>query len=716
MATIITILDTNDIVQKTGDRETVVMSQKAVTDEFNNVFNEAPSNTNWLNPEELSENQKMHVNGTISNETGCYLTGYIPVEEGEKLTCQRTNNWGTFERLIINMYFVTAFDANKNVLQNSGGSNIKEYTVPSNVCYIRVSFYSGSSYKDCAICKSTEVLPYEEYGAILKLLKNECLDADYIKTLISTELTNDAGIPDYVKTEAERVALNVIDKQNPNTFSILAITDTHYMHKGLNSEQIKASIVHAGQGADIIRSMANINLAVLLGDMGWDADENSHDDTIVEIANFNKTIDTAYRGIPNLRVKGNHCDSLDITDENGEYINKSYSMISSHNVGAVFDGENAKRGYCYRDFDDFKLRVIALNTVDVEGAEASIKEAQTFVSVEQMNWLAKTLVLDDKEDMNEWSILLISHHPLDYPTNYIKRVDELLLRYKEGTSGNVIKYQSGINYDFTNGKNGATIIGTIHGHTHTNKVGKLTDSGYVRIAIPNACFLRTNTYLDLDETAALRVMYADEVTFAKEANTAKDTAFCILTIDKSKGMLYASGYGATEDRDVYYLPISYTNQLPISTDTDGSIYNGKGFKEDTYMSGDGYATIKDKAGIALTGFIPIPETNSYDKGQVVFYFANAQIPKAEYTRITLYDADKNHMGLASATTFVEADTSDNIDKIAVWDENGYLVSLDHSETCYYYKQSAANKIAKYARICAAGIDKNTIITVNEPIE
>lgn len=57
-------------------------------------------------------------------------------------------------------------------------------------------------------------------------------DKNEIAGLIEVPKTE--SLPEYVKAEAERVALNVLDKQNPNTFSILAMSDTHYRYEGLS--------------------------------------------------------------------------------------------------------------------------------------------------------------------------------------------------------------------------------------------------------------------------------------------------------------------------------------------------------------------------------------------------------------------------------------------------------------------------------------------------
>lgn len=108
---------------------------------------------------------------------------------------------------------------------------------------------------------------------------------------------------------------------------------------------------------------------------------------------------------------------------------------------------------------------------------------------------------------------------------------------------------------------------------------------------------------------------------------------------------------------------SYTNQIPISTDTDGSIYNGIGYKLDARLPTNGVPTAA--SGYLTTGFIPFAvgdtircnkfvATSAYQSNaKVIFYNSNkAVIGGQSGARIV---ADGNYT-LATPLTFTPPST------------------------------------------------------------
>lgn len=77
--------------------------------------------------------------------------------------------------------------------------------------------------------------------------------------------------------------------------------------------------------------------------------------------------------------------------------------------------------------------------------------------------------------------------------------------------------------------------------------------------------------------------------------------------------------------------LKYTNLVPISIDSDGSIYNNIGYKNQSYVSTDG--TVKDNDGTVVTGYI---KTNSN-----IFYIYGAEFAVNTYARIKTYDGNFN---------------------------------------------------------------------------
>lgn len=386
-------------------------------------------------------------------------------------------------------------------------------------------------------------------------------------TTTTKKTTTTTNVPSYVAAEAARVAKNVYAKQNANTFSFLAISDAHYL---VGNTDIENSVLHAGQGMGLVRNAVDIDFGVVLGDNGWGAGASGSSANratiemgIAEIKSTNKCIDESLSGIPNLRAVGNH-DSLiyNYSFNENKYITsfELYQLYGAYNSGAVFQSGNQERGYCYRDFEEWKLRVICLNTSDIQDITPSDSARPVAVSATQAKWFAKTLDMSSKSDASEWSILILSHAPLDWGRACIYLCD-ILKAYLDGTTCNAVTHDGvTITYNYS-GKNSATIIGNIHGHNHNYKVDNLRRlvSGTTtepidikRICIPNACFDRSNERGENGAVDVYDIEYGESTTYRKVAGTGKDTAFCVVTIDTVARKIYADAYGAGYDRVISY--------------------------------------------------------------------------------------------------------------------------------------------------------------------
>ena len=383
---------------------------------------------------------------------------------------------------------------------------------------------------------------------------------------LSTGDSGDGSTPTYVVEEAEQVAKEVYQHQNENTFTFLAVSDMHYLP---SHADISKSTIHAGQGMGLVRKGVNVDFAVCLGDNGWGsgvvgmANRATIESGIAEIRGANKYIDSAFRGIPNFRILGNH-DSLiyNYTFNGNDYLDSSelFPLYGAYNRGAVFHEGNKDRGYCYRDFDDWNLRVICVNTSDIKDLSPSDSTPDVYVSGTQAKWFSESLDLSMKENADEWNILILSHAPLDYGVNCI-HLCNILKAYIDGGSVSVVRDGVTISYNYSE-KNSATIIGNCHGHNHNFLVDNLhryTGSGNVtesinikRFTIPNACFTRTNEKGENDHVDMLDIEYGETTSYEKVADTAQDTAFCVVTVDTVARKIYADSYGAGYDRIIIY--------------------------------------------------------------------------------------------------------------------------------------------------------------------
>lgn len=189
------------------------------------------------------------------------------------------------------------------------------------------------------------------------------------------------------------------------------------------------------------------------------------------------------------------------------------------------------------------------------------------------------------------------------------------------------------------------------------------------------------------------------------------------TWDKTTGTLTLSV--PTSDVSVIVTAIEvvelpYTNQIPTSTDTDGSVYNGTGYKKDTCLSTSGADSAK--TGYVATGFIPIPDISTdYNGGHIILRLKNTEADAGAYTRICFYDSSKTYLGLLYGTNLAEGNqTSANKDTYNKGSD-GYLAVIDISDYIWYLKASGKGTTA-YIRFCCAGIDSDSVITVNEIID
>lgn len=512
------------------------------------------------------------------------------------------------------------------------------------------------------------------------------------------------GAPGYVAEEAEEVAKRVYGHQNANTFSFLTISD---MHEHLSNDQIMESNLHAGQGMDLVRQGVHIDFGVVLGDNGWGSAllGSEYRATIelgvAEIRSANKKIDKALRGIPNFRTPGNH-DGLmpNYTFNGNDWLDNSelFPLYGAYNTGAVHPAGEKARGYCYRDFEDFKVRVICMNTSDNGDLTPSDDTAPGYISGTQQQWLAETIDLSQKADAEKWGIIILSHYPLDYGLNI--RACAILKAYLDG--GSITQTFDGVtvSYDYA-GKNKAAIIANIHGHNHCllvdnlrYRVGETSTTeamDIMRCCVPNACFDRTNERGENDAIDSWDIEFGEATSYEKVAGTAEDTSFYVITVDTEQHRVFATCYGAGEDREFSYtVPPSYTNQISIALDTWGGtdIYNGKGYKESTRIGSDG--TISTVSGMCSTGFIPCTSADTLRLKNVT--------PTGTKSPYVARYMDGVFVSVSAFTTvFPEQD-----------EDGTYIGSMA-------FVESQANPNFNSIRLSLGVIDDTSILTINEEI-
>lgn len=393
-------------------------------------------------------------------------------------------------------------------------------------------------------------------------------DSDQLVLDIASIATDTGNTPAYVRTEARRVAAVVSELQGDDTFSFVAFSDVHVGP----SDQSKASITHLAQAVGIISDCVDIDFVASLGDtvMG-----SSSDNMESQLANHLNALRFLAPAGLDLRLAGNHDYNPYNTDGfmTAEQVN---NRLGRYSVVATKPSTEAERGYFYYDLTAKKVRVICLNTADLKDADPNaFVDCQMdghHISAEQFTWLVSALDMTNKSG---WSIVVLSHHPLHWYGS-MPKVLKILDAYVAGSSGSVTADSSTISYDFA-GKNAATLVGTFHGHTHNLISGKEGTAEIPRICTPNGCFSGNNSYNSSSHDDDFRAKYGEETTYAKTADSATDTAFCVYTIDRANNTIYATCYGAGYDRVITYngaSESSYTNVIDEVGYTDGQYASG----------------------------------------------------------------------------------------------------------------------------------------------
>lgn len=189
------------------------------------------------------------------------------------------------------------------------------------------------------------------------------------------------------------------------------------------------------------------------------------------------------------------------------------------------------------------------------------------------------------------------------------------------------------------------------------------------------------------------------------ANTTISPDKVDIVVTGADGKKYTySVYGALTAVEEGGETTGYTNLVPTSVDTDGSIYNGTGYKDDTRFSTTS-GTTKDLENGCVTGFIAVD-------GSIVNTVRIAGYPwitSIDYNMVCAYTADKTFLGAVTAknggtstTGTVIFDTLSGTDEVAVVAlKSG--INIGFIRVGYY---DAAN-----ADVTGA----NLIVTVNEEI-
>lgn len=568
----------------------------------------------------------------------------------------------------------------------------------------------------------------------------------------------DDDVPAYVKTAADSLAAKIVSAQGSRVFTLAAITDLHYGNGGYTD-----GVLHASQALAYINKQLSLNAFAVLGDYTDGYPVDSVDNAFGDCRKINSLL-ANMESVPNLRIQGNH----DFYEGYAQFVHYN---IQAYSEGVTWGDKTG--GYFYRDFADKKLRIICVNTTETGNANLS-------VSTTQYTWFVNALDLSAKSDAADWQILVLSHHPLDwYVTDGAYRFAYILEAYKNGTSGTVggISYNfAGKNSATLIGNIHGHIHNLLTGYINKGNVNNTSNpTNVLRICTPEACINRANQYdywkeatsynktknsatdtsfvvycVDLNNQSIKAFCYGAgydrEISYApvvptvysitnsltnctaSGASTIVEEGTAAVTITANSGYelpdtIAVSGASYTWDKSTgtvvlsnptsnvtvtvvaVVIPLKYTNQIPLSITSNKTEYVGAN-GEDGYKSGyrlNSSGTETAASAFGVTGYIPV-------KLKDVIYFKNVNFtPGAESNGggnyIAVYD---------SSFAKIESTKSTNISAthylyrpVETYADSGLLKSISLADGSRDYG---------YLRISATGLNADSIITINEPIE
>lgn len=614
--------------------------------------------------------------------------------------------------------------------------------------------------------------------------------AEAVAGLRMEELIGHAGIPEYVKQEALRVAQRVNEVRQPDSIVFIAMSDSHYYgeqrasdtYPDQNGIQSDEGVLHGAMAAKILAYGLNIDFIAHLGDLTWGSSRTTPALLRSQSEALLALLSECHAGIPYFQAIGNHDTGIYYHDaqssgehtETGGYLFERYTALSG-SENTVFGGID-NGGYCYRDFPEKKLRVFLLNT-----SEALVKDRQDNTALgSQRKWFADALLqLNEKSDAPGWSFIVLSHYPADYGGTM--PLSELIRAYVEGTDIE-IKLEdgsvTGVNFA---GANAAKMIAQFHGHVHnfiasklyTYESGKGVQYDAWRVCVPNGQYARENYYSTVG--AYTDINFAQSETYEKTPGTAEDTSFVVNVVNPAEMKIHSICYGAGCDREIDYasavycsitahltnavltgdakvekghaynavlraadgyelksvsvamggaditgdvysdgninIPAvtgdvtitaaaeaaaDYTNRIPASTDTDGSVF---GYKSGYRLSSSG--AISAQNGSYVTGFIPAKYGDRVYLKNVHFEKTASGSLTTGNQRICFYDETKTLIGLVNA---MGTEMQERVY------EGNHLISFRITKTAEYTFSDTA-----YFRLNCAYIGDDSVITVNEPI-
>ena len=461
-------------------------------------------------------------------------------------------------------------------------------------------------------------------------------DADYQTEWRSLE--DIADYPDYAKAEKDRVLGELQQYYAVNNPVVIGFsTDQHLRDTW---DYTYPNILPNLRTMRDLTKEFPFNVCVL----GGDASSTTTDIETLQADVFKVTNCLKGAECPVFHLVGNHDGRGNIPTITASAVYGSHRTMPIKENYSVADGESTN---CYYDDKSAKIRFIFIVSTPLNGY--AITQGKTFL-------------LNALDTMpTGYEAVIFSHHPMGTLN------DDPSTRYDD--------WNEPLNWSTDLHPYADKIIVCICGHCHDDR-SEIVD-GILYLATTTAGFTELN----------------DGTTRIDKVGTAQCTAYDVFVIDRATYTIHCVRYGIGSNRDIaYYIP-SYTNQIPISTDTEGNIYNGVGYKEGTGLNSTGGDT--DRGGYGVTGFIPV------QSGDVIHLkFCNCIDNSTSVDRLSFYNSNKENIG----TQYIRT-----------WSGTIHVVKDENDVVSQFTVPTISGNTVAYLRLSTTGIGGSSIITVNESI-
>ena len=532
-----------------------------------------------------------------------------------------------------------------------------------------------------------------------------------------------ANVPSYWRNHVDSKTDSIRSKQNAagdRVFQFVWLSDVHGVagYNNTSNGAGKSETTNIGKVAQYAAKKFGVPFVVVSGDIMSQSSHTAESNVWNEYSGIWDIFD--HVDIKRLlMIKGNH-DGAWGAPVDGVYYLKNTGDVGAYN--AIYRKQATDRQrvfgpggtYFYVDSPQ-RVRVIMLNShTDGDGSNDSNGYAvynpmkNSVYGQEQLDWFAESL----KTLPEDWSAVVVSHVPLATSLDGAL-VAGLINAYNKRTvfadSITITANYWGTNLDDTTYKNISVsadfaevlglggVVGFFYGHIHKDDIDTTSYS------FP--CISITTAGGDVRDVNPVK----------RVGGTVTETAMDVVSIDLENKRIYCTRLGAGYDRECNYTgytePVAYTNQIPISTDTDGSVFNGTGYQASARINSSGVvkALTSGTSPAFVTGFIPVKPNSTI---RFKNCWMDADGTAAVYGEAvggfnqTSYDSGRVRLGSATWDKFVPGYTTSAISN-CVFDENGNCIGFD---ILNYYPNLA------FMRFTLAGDPATAIVTVNEEIK